>query len=66
MRLGIILRRPDPERFDEDADVAMAVHRTTLQGTLPGLPHPHTEEEGRTWMRNNFARCSVWLVARRF
>ena len=60
--MGIILRRPDPARLDEEADAAMAVQRTTLQATLPGLPHPHTEEEDRAWMRNNFARCSVWLA----
>jgi GNAT superfamily N-acetyltransferase len=41
----------------------MAVQRTTLQATLPGLPQPHTEVEDRAWMRDNFARCSVWLAA---
>ena len=59
---GIVLRRPDPARLDEEADAAMAVHRTTLQATLPGLPHPHTEEEDRAWMRDNMARSSVWLA----
>jgi|KBSSwiStaDraftv2_1062776.scaffolds.fasta_scaffold09487_7 GNAT superfamily N-acetyltransferase len=60
--MDIVLRRPDPARLDEEADAAMAVQRTTLQATLPGLPHPHTEEEDRAWMRDNFARCSVWLA----
>src|SRR5438552_1960776 len=60
--MDIVLRRPDPARRDEEADGAMAVQRTTLQATLPGLPHPHTEEEDRAWMRDNFARCSVWLA----
>ena len=61
----IVLQRPDPARRDEEADAAMAVQRTTLQATLPGLPHPHTAEEDRAWMRNNFARCSVWLAVDR-
>ena len=60
--MSIVFRRPDPTRLDEEADAAMAVQRTTLQATLPGLPHPHTEEEDRAWMRNNFARYSVWLA----
>lgn len=60
--MAIVLRRPDPARLDEEADAAMAVQRTTLRATLQGLPHPHTEEEDRAWMRNNFARCSVWLA----
>ena len=60
--MGVVLRRPDPARLDDEADAAMAVQRMTLQATLPGLPHPHTEEEDRAWMRNNFARCSVWLA----
>lgn len=40
----------------------MAVQRETLRVTLPGLPHPHTADEDRAWMRGNFARCSVWLA----
>jgi putative acetyltransferase len=63
--MGVVLRRPDPARLDEEADAAMAVHRTTTQATLPGLPHPHTEEEDRAWMRGHFARCSVWLAVDR-
>ena len=60
--LSVAIRRPDPARLDAEADAAMAVQRTTLQATLPGLPHPHTAEEDRAWMRNNFAGCSVWLA----
>jgi putative acetyltransferase len=60
--MDIVLRRPDPARLDEEADAAMTVHRATLQATLPCLPHPHTEEEDRAWMRDNIARCSVWLA----
>jgi hypothetical protein len=60
--MAVVLRRPDPARLDEQADAAMAVQRTALQAALPGLPHPHTEDEDRAWMRNNFARCSVWLA----
>ena len=60
--MGVILRRPDPAHLDAEADAAMAVQRATLQATLPGLPHPHTEVEDRAWMRGNFARCSVWLA----
>ncbi len=56
------IRRPDPARRDEEADAAMSVQRATLQVTLPSLPHPHTVEEDRAWMRGNFARCSVWLA----
>ncbi len=58
----VVIRRPDPARLDEDADAAMAVQRATLHITLPGLPHPHTIEEDRAWMRGNFACCSVWLA----
>ena len=60
--MGVVIRRPDPAQLDADADAAMVVQRTTLQATLPGLPHPHTKEEDRAWMRNNFACCSVWLA----
>jgi GNAT superfamily N-acetyltransferase len=60
--MEIVLRRPDAARPDADADAAMAVQRATLQVTLPGLPHPHTADEDRAWMRGNFARCSVWLA----
>jgi hypothetical protein len=45
--MDIVLRRPDPARLDEEAEAAMAVQRTTLQATPPGLPHPHTEKEDR-------------------
>ena len=58
----VVIRRPDPTRLDEEAAAVMAVQRATLQATLPGLPHPHTVEEDRAWMRGNFARCSVWLA----
>ena len=60
--MNVVLRRPDPAHLDADADAAMAVQRTTMQATLPGLPHPHTEDEDRAWMRGNFASCSVWLA----
>jgi len=58
----VVIRRPDPARLDDEADAAMAVQLATLQTTLRGLPHPHTIEEDRAWMRGNFARCSVWLA----
>jgi putative acetyltransferase len=58
----VVIRRPDPVRLDAEADAAMAVQRETMQATLPGLPHPHTVDEDRAWMRDNLARCSVWLA----
>ncbi len=59
----IRIRRPEPSHLDADADAAMAVQRLTLQATLPGLLYPHTQQEDRAWMLDNFANCSVWLAA---
>jgi GNAT superfamily N-acetyltransferase len=58
----IVIRRPDPARLDIEADAAMAVQRSTLRVTLPGLHNPHTPDEDREWIRGLFARLSVWLA----
>ncbi len=58
----VVIRRPDRTRLDEEAAAVMAVQLATLQATLPGLPHPHTVEEDRAWMRGNCERLSVWLA----
>ncbi len=59
---AVAIRRPDPLRLATEADAAMAVHRTSISTTLPGIAHPHTEAEDRAWIRGIFARQSVWLA----
>ncbi len=62
MVLDIRIRRPDPARVEDEARAAMAVQRAALRATLPGLREPHTVAEGRAWIRDVFARHSVWLA----
>lgn len=59
----IIIRRPDSACRDAEADAAMAVQRAALRATLPGLHNPHTPDEDRAWIRDVFARLSVWLAS---
>jgi GNAT superfamily N-acetyltransferase len=59
---AIRIRRPDPARFDAEADAAMAVQRAAIRATLPGLREPHTAAEDAAWIRGIFARHSVWLA----
>ncbi len=58
----IRIRRPDPLRIDEEAQAAMAVQRAATRATLPGLLEPHSADEDRAWIRDVFARMSVWLA----
>ena len=58
----VVIRRPLPARLDAEADAAMAVQRSALRATLPGLHNPHTPDEDREWVRGVFAQCSVWLA----
>jgi GNAT superfamily N-acetyltransferase len=59
---GIRIRRPDPLRIDDEAQAAMAVQRAAMRATLPGLHEPHSADEDRAWIRDVFARMSVWLA----
>jgi GNAT superfamily N-acetyltransferase len=59
---AIAIRRPDPRCLDAQAAAAMAVHRASKFAALPGIAHPHTAIEDRTWIRGVFAKQSVWLA----
>jgi len=58
----VCIRRPDTVRMDAEAQAAMAVQRSALAETLPGLFNPHTADEDRAWIRGVFANLSVWLA----
>ena len=59
---GVVVRRPDPNRFEQEALAAMAVQRAAVRATLPGLQEPHSAAEDREWILGVFAHHSVWLA----
>ncbi|HEX9301589.1 MAG TPA: GNAT family N-acetyltransferase [Casimicrobiaceae bacterium] len=59
----LILRRPQPSRFNEEADAVTTLFLAARRATLPGLSEPHPDEETFEWMRNVvFPRQSVQLA----
>ncbi|MEP7182547.1 MAG: GNAT family N-acetyltransferase [Betaproteobacteria bacterium] len=64
--LRLVLRRPDPARFEADADEVAALFVAARRAALPGLREAHTEAEIRAWMRETvFPRQSVRLACLR-
>jgi len=62
----LILRRPQPSRFNDEADAVTTLLLAARRATLPGLAEPHSDEETFEWMRNVvFPRHSVWLAVLR-
>lgn len=59
----LMLRRPQPSRFNEEADAVTALFLAARRATLPGLREVHSDEETFEWMRNVvFPRQSVQLA----
>ena len=62
----LILRRPQPSRFNEEAEAVTALFLAARRATLPGLRQTHSDEETFEWMRNVvFPRQSVHLAVLR-
>ncbi len=59
----LILRRPQPSRFNEEADAVTTLFLAARRATLPGLREVHSDEETFEWMRNIvFPRQSIQLA----
>jgi GNAT superfamily N-acetyltransferase len=62
----LVVRRPDPARFDAEAAEVAALFLAARRATLPGLREVHTDAETAAWMRDTvFARQSVRLACLR-